>query len=203
MTLKTEREEKLREINREAIRKAVLNVMAEYGQEGVTMQRVANEAGLAKGTLYLYFEDKDDLLEDTIDWCFCPLVEGIENIFAADLRPDKKIARLADFHHQFFRDHQKLFKMLLIDQRIARSDIKKDEHEHFKSILQKSSDLIQEGIDRGIFRDINPMAVSIIMMESSMELNYQFLRSNSNCDFGSANPADIIKEVFLKGILKP
>jgi AcrR family transcriptional regulator len=202
MAIKKEREKKLREMTREAVRKAVLNVMENHGQDGITMQRVADEAGLAKGTLYLYFDNKDDLLEDTIDWCFAPLIDGIEKIFEADLQPDKKIGRLAEFHHQFFRDHQKLFRMLFVDQQIAHSEKNKQENEHYKNILQKSSALIEEGIGRGMFRNINPMAVAIMMMECSMELNYQFLKSDSNCDFGSATPADILEDVFLKGILK-
>lgn len=203
MTLKKKREEKLQEMTRKAIQQAVLNVMSSYGQEGLTMQRVADEAGLAKGTLYLYFDNKDELLEETLDGCFKPMIEGMEQIFAADLQPDEKLNRLAEFHHQFFQDHQKLFKMLFVDQQIAHSTNDKKEHEHFRIILQNFSNLIQEGIDQGIFRNTNPMAVAIIMIESSMELNYQFLKSESNCDFGSANPADILKDVFLKGILKP
>jgi AcrR family transcriptional regulator len=202
MSIKKDRDKKLREMTREAIRNAVLNVMEDHGQDGITMQRVADEAGLAKGTLYLYFDNKDDLLEDTIDWCFAPLIDGIEKIFAADLQPDKKIGRLAEFHHQFFRDHQKLFRMLFVDLQITHSEKNNQENEHYKNILQKSSALIREGIGQGIFRDINPMAVAIMMMESSMELNYQFLKTNSNCDFGVSTPADILKDVYLKGILE-
>src|SRR5699024_2622467 len=106
--------------------------------------------------------------EDTLDWCFTPLVDKMGEILAADIQPDKKIARLADFHHQFFREHQKLFKMLLIDQQIIPSKKDKQENEHHQSILKKFSNLIQEGIDQGIFREVNPMAVAIIMIEGSM-----------------------------------
>ncbi|HYW34537.1 MAG TPA: TetR/AcrR family transcriptional regulator [Balneolaceae bacterium] len=202
MTLKEEREKKLRSMTREAIRNAVLKVMADHGEEGITMQRVAEEAGVAKGTLYLYFDNKEDLLEDTVKSCFDPLIEGGKEIFEADLEPDEKIARVITYHHNFFQEHQQLFRMLLIDQQYTRSKQKQQEHERYKKILQKVANLIQEGIDKNIFKEVNPMVAAVILMESSMALTYQFLKPGDARSFSSDDAAKVLKEVFLGGILK-
>jgi AcrR family transcriptional regulator len=48
-----------------AIREAVLDVVGREGLEAATLQRIADRAGVAKGTIYLYFKDRDDLLQHT------------------------------------------------------------------------------------------------------------------------------------------
>jgi AcrR family transcriptional regulator len=48
-----------------AIREAVLDVVGREGPAAATLQRVADRAGVAKGTIYLYFKDRDDLLRHT------------------------------------------------------------------------------------------------------------------------------------------
>ncbi len=46
----------------EAIFRATLKVVLERGFSGMKMSEVAREASIATGTLYLYFQDKDDLI---------------------------------------------------------------------------------------------------------------------------------------------
>jgi AcrR family transcriptional regulator len=202
MTLKEEREKKLREMTREAIREAVISVMAESGQEGITMQHIAEKAGVAKGTLYLYFNNKEDLLKNTIDWCHKSLVEGLEEIFDADMLPDEKMAQLFDFHHQFFREHQEIFRMLMVERNIDFTNKEEDEEDkHAKRFLQKTSDIIQEGIDKGIFKDMNATTVAHIMIESSRGLILHVLKHDEAGDIDYEEVAGILKEILAKGFL--
>jgi AcrR family transcriptional regulator len=55
----------VKEFRVRAIREAMLDVVGREGLEGATLQRIADRAGVAKGTLYLYFKDRDDLLQHT------------------------------------------------------------------------------------------------------------------------------------------
>jgi AcrR family transcriptional regulator len=54
------------EERRTAILEAALRVWAKRGFDGTSVQEVAREAGLTKGTLYLYFPSKRALLEETL-----------------------------------------------------------------------------------------------------------------------------------------
>ncbi len=47
----------------EQILAAAEKMIAEFGFHGLSMQKLAREAGVAAGTIYLYFTDKQDLLE--------------------------------------------------------------------------------------------------------------------------------------------
>ncbi|WP_206355580.1 TetR/AcrR family transcriptional regulator [Vibrio maerlii] len=47
---------------REQILQSAESLVAQSGFQGLSMQKLANEAGVAAGTIYRYFKDKDDLL---------------------------------------------------------------------------------------------------------------------------------------------
>jgi AcrR family transcriptional regulator len=51
---------------RNAILKAAKNLIARYGVEGMSMNQLAESTELNKATLYLYFEDKDDLVDAVV-----------------------------------------------------------------------------------------------------------------------------------------
>lgn len=70
---------------REAILAAALDEFSERGFEATRLDDVANRAGIAKGTIYLYFRDKESLFQELIRTMLTPLVGTIEAIGAADL----------------------------------------------------------------------------------------------------------------------
>lgn len=62
---------------REAILKAALKVFAEQGFEAARLDEVARQAGVAKGTLYLYFPDKQAMFEAIVQTAAGPVVAEI------------------------------------------------------------------------------------------------------------------------------
>ncbi len=63
----------LSDLRVQEVQAAALRVISRKGLNGVTMQEIADEAGVAKGTLYLYFRDREDLLERAADHAFSKL----------------------------------------------------------------------------------------------------------------------------------
>jgi len=54
------------DLQRERFAEAAMSLIARHGLEGVTMRAVSKEAGLSYGSLFHYFESKDDLLKHAI-----------------------------------------------------------------------------------------------------------------------------------------
>jgi TetR/AcrR family fatty acid metabolism transcriptional regulator len=73
-----------RELRRREIMKATLKVFSEKGYTPMVLDDVAREAGIAKGTLYLYFKDKEDLFHSTI----MSVIEEYADTLQAELRED-------------------------------------------------------------------------------------------------------------------
>src|SRR5215470_13825560 len=72
---------------RQAILEAALSVFAARGYEAARLDDVAAAAGVAKGTLYLYFKDKQALFEELVLGALTPIMDRIG---AARLSPDIK-----------------------------------------------------------------------------------------------------------------
>lgn len=65
---------------------AALAVFAEKGFAGARMEEIARRAGLSKGTLYLYFETKEDMFRAVVREVVVPNIAGVEKaVFAAGL----------------------------------------------------------------------------------------------------------------------
>jgi len=77
---------------REAILSAALDEFSIRGFEAARLDDVARRAGVAKGTIYLYFRDKESLFQELIRTMLAPLVGTIEAMGEADV----PIALLAD-----------------------------------------------------------------------------------------------------------
>ncbi len=69
--------EQRKNLMKEGIYEAAVAVLIRDGLEATTMERVAEEAGVAKGSLYNYFENKTDLLEFVHERTIEPLRQGV------------------------------------------------------------------------------------------------------------------------------
>ena len=81
---------------REAILAAALDEFSSLGFEAARLDDVAKRAGVAKGTIYLYFRDKESLFQELIRAMLTPLVGTIEALGAADVPINVLAERLVD-----------------------------------------------------------------------------------------------------------
>ena len=81
---------------REAILAAALDEFALRGYEAARLDDVARRAGVAKGTIYLYFRDKESLFQELVRAMLTPLVGTIEALGAAELPLSAMAGRIAD-----------------------------------------------------------------------------------------------------------
>ena len=78
------RKQALDEMMKEALFEATVAVLSEHGVDGMTMDRVASEAGVAKGSLYRYFRSKRDLLEFVYTKLVDPIFQDLEEMAAQE-----------------------------------------------------------------------------------------------------------------------
>jgi AcrR family transcriptional regulator len=101
---------------RDAILEAGLHVFAEHGFEAARLDDVAQRAGVAKGTLYLYFKDKEALLEEIVRAAISPVIGRIEAVSAMpELSFAQMIAAIqATFLTQVLATDRKLILRLVL-----------------------------------------------------------------------------------------
>src|SRR6476659_4011941 len=104
------------EARRQAILRAALSVFAAHGFEAARLDDVAARAGVAKGTLYLYFQDKAALFEALVRNAVSPLLEHMRRIAAApDISPLRALETFfAVFEKEVLGTERKLLLRLIM-----------------------------------------------------------------------------------------
>ena len=102
---------------RDAILAAALEEFSARGFEATRLDDVAKRAGIAKGTIYLYFRDKESLFQELIRTMLTPIVGTIEALGAADLPVSLLADRLVElFVREVFETRRKDVIRLMISE---------------------------------------------------------------------------------------
>jgi AcrR family transcriptional regulator len=94
----------------ESITEGALRAIVRKGAS-VTMQDIADESGISKGTLYLYFKDRDELLHRVSEGGLSQLLGKIEDVFAKGLPFEETIRELVLTKLRFFDERRDLYRV--------------------------------------------------------------------------------------------
>jgi AcrR family transcriptional regulator len=100
---------------RQAIVEAAARLFAQEGYTGCEMERVAAEAGIAKGTLYLYFPGKQELFFACVDWGMSWMQQSVRAAAesAVESEPFERIGRAIREYLAFFEAHPEYVELLI------------------------------------------------------------------------------------------
>jgi len=143
---------------REVILNAALDEFAERGFESTRLDDVAKRAGIAKGTIYLYFRDKDTLFQELLREMLTPIVGGFEALGQTDI-PAKQLAEhMRDvFVHEVFETRRKDVIRLMIAE--GRRFPKLAEF-YYREVLSRIFDALQAILKRAAARGEVPSALA-------------------------------------------
>lgn len=79
---------------RDMILDAVGRLLERYGYRKMTVDDIAHEAGIGKGTIYLYFPSKEEMALSWIDRANQAMQERLRQIADSDLPPDERVRRM-------------------------------------------------------------------------------------------------------------
>jgi len=154
--------EKKRNDKRKRILDGALKAFALKGFYNTKVSEIAQEAGVADGTIYLYFKNKDDLLislfEDRMEW----IIERL-NTDLAKLGNDTlaKFRHMVIIHCQLAVEEPQLAEFITIELRQSSKFVKEYKNPKFGDYLKIFQHLIEEGQRGGIFRaDLDPRLIS-------------------------------------------
>ncbi len=164
------KEQVVQEFRTRAIEAATVRVIAEKGLAGATMQAIAEEAGVAKGTLYLYFENRADLLQNAAEATYAEILDRLEAVFARDLQFADKIRALVQAQLEFVDSHRDFFR-LYVAIRYAGSDIAEGSRlerptmSQFQTYLRRLSELLEGALEKDRAGQPDPTKLALFMTE--------------------------------------
>lgn len=112
------RKEILQGFRTRSLLEATRKIIAAQGFDAVTMERVAREAGITKGGIYLYFSNKNQLILAAVEEIAALMVQEIEARVADDGPPWDRLCRLVQAQMETMERHRDLLRTLLLDRRL-------------------------------------------------------------------------------------
>jgi AcrR family transcriptional regulator len=90
-----------------------MRVIARRGMAAATMQEIAEEAKVAKGTIYLYFRDRDELVEKTFERAITELHRRVDVALEGDGSFEQRLRAVLAAELEFFREHREFFRLYI------------------------------------------------------------------------------------------
>ncbi len=137
----------------EEITKAVLSLIAE--DQTVTMEMVAKRCGVAKGTLYNYFRNKDDLLQVVNESVLGEIVAGNNVVWQSSAPPLERLMNFVDHVYRTFDKYAVYFRFIRRGKSADEMLEKRDQ-----LIISPLEKILVEGISRGEFVASDPFILA-------------------------------------------
>lgn len=154
------KEDVVEAFRKQSICDAAMRVVARKGMKDVTVQDIADEAGLAKGTIYSYFQSREEILDLTMENATASLVEKL-GIACRECRTFREVLEQrvrTQLHH--FDDNRDFFRIYLaMAEPFGERRLK--QHPTYQTYLAQIQKLVRAAIERGEIRDGNVERLSI------------------------------------------
>jgi AcrR family transcriptional regulator len=156
---------------RDLILDAVDTLLARYGYNKMTMDDLAREVGIGKGTTYLHFRGKEDVVLAHIDRIAARLLERLEAIAEGPGSPEDKIREMLIARVLFRFDSVAHYSQNLNDLLASvRKNLMARRQNHFENEAGALAEVISQGRDLGIFECPDPRAAGRILVWSTNSL---------------------------------
>jgi TetR/AcrR family fatty acid metabolism transcriptional regulator len=140
----------------EKYRKIIAAATKIFSQKGffkAKVSEIAKEAGIADGTVYIYFKHKDDILISLFEEKMQEVLDNMKEQIDQETDPLKKIERFALVHLQLIEDHKDIAEIIQVELRQSSMFMKNYRNTKFLDYLNIISTIIQEGKEKGVIRE--------------------------------------------------
>ena len=184
---------------REAILKAATHVFARRGFFQSQVADIAREAGIAAGTVYLYFRSKDDLLVSLFERTMREAIAEGHAALEGITDPRERLTRIARLHLERLGRDRDLAVVFQVELRQSTKFMERFSSTYLRDYLGQIRDTFAHGQARGHFRpDINPTIAAKMFFGALDEMATNWILSRRR--YSLAAQADTIVDLFVNGV---
>ena len=179
---------------------AAMKIFARKGFFNSKVSEIAREAKVADGTIYLYFQNKDDILISLFEVCMDSVLQGMREELDREPDPLKRIEIFALHHLRMVETNKELAEIIQVELRQSSKFMKEYKNEKFLEYLNIISEIVREGQKKAIFRqDILPGVAKRAFFGALDEMSrYWVLSTKKKYDIEIA--ARQISDLFILGM---
>ncbi|HEY7171379.1 MAG TPA: TetR/AcrR family transcriptional regulator C-terminal domain-containing protein, partial [Vicinamibacterales bacterium] len=187
---------------RDAILRAAIDVFASRGFFNAQVADVARAAGVAAGTVYLYFRSKDELLVSIFERVMTDAIAEGRGVLAGIADPLERLRRIAHLHLDRLSRDRDLAVVVQVELRQTTKFMERFSTTLLREYLGILRDVIADGQAAGVVRPgINPTLAAKMLFGAldEMATNWMLSRRRTSLD----GVADAVVDVFVHGVGVP
>lgn len=185
---------------RERLLKAAIKVFARDGFFKAKVEEIAKLAGVATGTTYLYFKNKDDLLISIFEEEMTPLIEKMKMELEKQKSPEDKIITFIKRHCQVVEKNPDLALLLEVELRQSNKFLHEYKGTKFKEYLDLIGNAFEEGQKAGSFhQDVHSSIFKQLVFGAVDQISTNWTLSKSR-RVKLTDAAEQISHVVLNGV---
>jgi len=183
------------------ILEAATKVFADKGFYNAKISQIAEEANVADGTIYLYFNSKDDLLirifEDAMNLVISTQSETLSTLNSAS----ERLMMFAKNHATYVNENPDLAGLIQLEIRQSNKFMKDYDNKKFASFLNIIAETVVYGQERGEFsQDLNRHVIKQAIFGSLDEIATQWLFLPEEKRFDLEKALERFMTIFVKGL---
>lgn len=171
-------------------------VFREKGYHGASMRDIGEAAGMNKGNIYYYFENKEDLLFRLLHSCIQEMVEGLRRIEETAVSAHTRLRLAVQHHIMFSTERQDVLALLVNETRFLGETRRTQVEEVEQEYKHRFQNIIRQGVEEGEFRNLDPSLATLAIIGMC---NWMYTWYSPS---GPRTPAEIGEE-FTRLLMEP
>ncbi|GAB7054415.1 MULTISPECIES: TetR/AcrR family transcriptional regulator [Paenibacillus] len=148
---------------------AAVKIFAENGYHGSQVSKIAREAGVADGTIYLYFKNKEDILVSLFRERLGELVGKFKESVEASSTADEALRKICEIHYTELEQNTDLAYVTQIELRQSSLELRKAIGQAVKPYIQLIEAVLVKGMEEGTFRQGLDVKLTRLLIFGAMD----------------------------------
>jgi TetR/AcrR family transcriptional regulator, fatty acid metabolism regulator protein len=180
---------------------AAIRVFARAGYYNSRVSDIAREAGIASGTIYLYFKTKEEILVTLFREKMAGFVAHQRREMADQPDPVVKIRKLVGVHFSVLEQNPELAEVVQVELRQGNKFFRGASAHEVSAYFELIGSVLEEGVAAGCFRSDLPVKVATKVLFGAMD---QMATSwvLGKRGYRLADTAEEVATIFLKGVTR-
>lgn len=178
---------------------AAVVVIADNGYHQAQVSKIAKQAGVADGTIYLYFKNKEDILISVFQEKMSVFIEGLQEIVVREAPASEKLEFMITNHFSVLSKDKYLARVTQLELRQSNRDIRLKINAVLKEYLDQLDAILEEGVQTGLFaKDMDLRLARQLIFGTIDEVTTSWVMKDHKFDLNSQSSK--VYQLLLNGI---
>lgn len=185
------------------IREAATRVISQKGYFQTSIHEIAKEAGISVGTIYNYFENKQEILLGIFSKEFEDRRDFYEELSQKEMPLVEGIKEILNRHFSQLESHKELMRVIIQERFKPGSELEEKLNRQYREVIQYVEELVKQALENDQIRNCEPQVVAIALFGAvEAVVSYGVLQEKKKQKDLFKRAPEELAHFFWKGVKK-